>query len=75
MACGTEESGLGIYFGGRIDKFGRDGCGWRGVAGFKDASQFSGLSNWADAWLPFPEMGKTREEQVGEEIKSLLWTC
>lgn len=43
-----------------------------GVAGFKDASQFSGLSNWAGRWLPFPEMGRHREEQVGEEIKSLL---
>lgn len=49
-----------------------DGCGWRGVAGFKDASQFSGLSNWADDGCHFLRWGRHREEQVGEEIKSLL---
>ena len=60
MAAGTEESGLGIYFGGRIDKFGR---GWMWVA---RSGRIQGCLPvfWPEQlggrWLPFPEMGKTQ---------------
>lgn len=60
MAAGTEESGLRIYFGGRIDKSWQ----WRDVGGEarQDSRMPPSFLAQATGWttVPFPEMGKTQ---------------